>query len=557
MEKDIYADLHLHAHGRMMLEFYGRREQFKSEGKFHPWTITKSNVKKHERGRRGFTYTQADMVALGHGNVRIAFNALYPIEKGFFQVAREPIRQGKTFAGGMADLLVWVATNQGLPLRDLLQTFIHKMPMSSVVFFQSENYDYWEFLKDELNVLHEKNNTLTKPEPYRMERRAKKAKNKYFYQGDKNRYVIPNNRAHVQSLLAENSDSIVMPITIEGMHSLASDSINDSVLWKRIDAIKGVDASDDDDPDCTAWPYPVFFMTFSHHFDNKLCGHAHSVPGMTAGVFRQEVGMDEPFSERGFRAARQLPNINSQGEQSGQGKRILIDVKHMAAASRRDFYNQIYLPTEGKSGHFPIIASHCGYTGVKHLDSLVDDADRETDCWNTTGFNMWNINVCDEDVKWIFRSGGLIGVSLDQRILGVINKKKCEDRSQPDSYLSFWNNLKGMLDVICAAGAKDLNGVTYSLEDKKRAWKMFTIGSDFDGFVDPPNGIESARFYARTPGLNNISLRQKLIDTIWATKANQNVSCVNILENRAEVEQAVDGFCYGNAKRFLLEHYPE
>ena len=87
---------------------------------------------------------------------------------------------------------------------------------------------------------------------------------------------------------------------------------------------------------------PVFFITFAHHFDNRLCGHAHSIPGMGKILMKQRPHMNEGFRRNGHRIIREILGLNLAGEpDSSLGYRILIDVKHMAARSRVEYYDLV------------------------------------------------------------------------------------------------------------------------------------------------------------------------------------------------------------------------
>ncbi|MCA0396400.1 MAG: membrane dipeptidase [Bacteroidetes bacterium] len=105
---------------------------------------------------------------------------------------------------------------------------------------------------------------------------------------------------------------------------------------------------------------------------------------------------------------------------------VLVDVKHMSLIARRQFYD-IH---RKKYSNKPIIASHVGLTGISW--NRIETFDH----WEGTGFvrvtqkkkggllsgtyhNPNSVNLYREDVVEILKSGGLIGISLDLRILGA------------------------------------------------------------------------------------------------------------------------------------------
>jgi len=107
---------------------------------------------------------------------------------------------------------------------------------------------------------------------------------------------------------------------------------------------------------------------------------------------------------------------------------VLIDIKHMSYLSRKHFYK---LRERNNWGHIPLIVSHAGVTGSKFSNAVIAEikkgsTDEECDeiFWCTikslsgTNFNPWTINLFDEDIEQVIKSKGMIGISLDERILG-------------------------------------------------------------------------------------------------------------------------------------------
>jgi len=84
-------------------------------------------------------------------------------------------------------------------------------------------------------------------------------------------------------------------------------------------------------------------------------------------------------------------------------------------------------------GNWPLVCTHAGLTGIHsenryryflHNRSFGNDFLRvkhykPVGYLEGTSFNPSSINLYDEDVERIIKSGGLIGLSMDQRILGV------------------------------------------------------------------------------------------------------------------------------------------
>jgi hypothetical protein len=110
-------------------------------------------------------------------------------------------------------------------------------------------------------------------------------------------------------------------------------------------------------------------------------------------------------------------------------RNILIDIKHMGLVSRQNLYDMRKLENVQQ----PLICSHAGVTGIsvrERLDYFYHEPpEDEGTVWkvqflkkwghiNDTAYNMSSIGLYDEDIIEVLRSKGMIGISLDQRILG-------------------------------------------------------------------------------------------------------------------------------------------
>jgi len=79
-------------------------------------------------------------------------------------------------------------------------------------------------------------------------------------------------------------------------------------------------------------PEPVLFLTLAHHFDNGICGHAHSLPAAARLAMDQNKRMYEGFEregDRGLRIVRELLDLDAALHDRGD-RRILLDTKHMS-----------------------------------------------------------------------------------------------------------------------------------------------------------------------------------------------------------------------------------
>ena len=120
--------------------------------------------------------------------------------------------------------------------------------------------------------------------------------------------------------------------------------------------------------------------------------------------------------------------------------RIMIDIKHLSLVSRQDLYALRKTPAY-QSINQPVICTHAGFTGIsiKEIPDYLDFQPRKTSGGyamvrqgkpvkygkdERPSFNASSINLYDEDIFEILSSDGIIGISMDRRILGY---QKFED----------------------------------------------------------------------------------------------------------------------------------
>ena len=69
--------------------------------------------------------------------------------------------------------------------------------------------------------------------------------------------------------------------------------------------------------------------------------------------------------------------------------------------------------------------------------------------FNTVGYNATSINLYDEDVEQIYKSGGILGISLDARILGYVKLFGNQAANQGLSYISEFKKGTQHYKLIC------------------------------------------------------------------------------------------------------------
>ena len=527
-----FSDLHCHNHMRAHFHMQEKQKKFERKDKFSPWTVIASNRQGYLKGKMGASYSQSDLVKAWNGNVRLTFNSLYPLERQFVRGL------DKINTVDLLHMFIGTTTSHHLPLRDLIQTFYMRIPKAAVDYFQSNDYDYWTSLQREKDfILKDSGITIDKNEIHTTGiirrfleseiNRSKLFKNELI--AEKARYFIPKNRTELQKSLEDDSE-ITMILTIEGAHALGSDRASVAEVSRRVKYLK------------TKWEVPVFFITFAHHFNNRLCGHAHSIPDKGKILLNQSSNMNAGFQENGKRIVRELLSLTKNLERNPEfGYRILIDVKHMSAQSRKDYYEEIIIPCLINGDRIPVIASHCGYSGLETLQEHIDNYDSEKDDYTDKKmkkFNAWNINICDEDIIIILKTGGIFGLSFDQRILGITKNDKGKHRN---GIQLIWENIEGIVKGV-------YSNVNLSEDQKLRIWKSMTIGTDFEGLIDPTD------FYPTALEFDLFS--NNLVFEIEQARKNPEATHLSHLKSREDTERLVDDFCFNNAEAFVLENFP-
>ncbi|RYY53334.1 MAG: hypothetical protein EOO09_18365 [Chitinophagaceae bacterium] len=213
-------------------------------------------------------------------------------------------------------------------------------------------------------------------------------------------------------------------LSVEGAHSFQSlpdnatpDKIAASVL-ENFRRLKNDDR------------FRLHHLTLAHLSRQPACVHCFGVKIQLLGVVN--LTRDKNFQPDPARAGLSGlgRDIIRLCHESTESPPVLVDIKHMSWVARREFYNMRV--DEGL--RLPIIASHIGVTGTSFAASSVSRIDRgnRPECdlvyWNRRRalrgcfFNPWTINLFDEDIIEVLQSGGLLGVSFDQRILGYQKK---------------------------------------------------------------------------------------------------------------------------------------
>jgi len=300
------------------------------------------------------------------------------------------------------------------------------------------------------------------------------------------------------------------------------------------------------------------FITLNHHFWNQLSGHSMTIPsalkipvlysgGITKEMRKNQVlGMNRGFTELGKKVVKKLLD-NKDGK-----RRILIDTKHMSITSRIWYYTYLgYIEAdeqftdEVRNDSIPIISSHSAVNGYKTMKESKEGNDgtppliayaesgkkykkkimKESKEGNddTTykayavadnkykigkKYNKWDMNLSDEEIKIIYKSKGLIGINFDQRVSGGKNDGKNKINRIVNNILHIKNVAESIPNCDC--------------------WSCITIGTDFDGSINPINDFRTAEDFANLE---------------------------KALKENFKDDDVVDRIMYRNAMKFLEENF--
>jgi microsomal dipeptidase-like Zn-dependent dipeptidase len=419
-------------------------------------------------------FSQADISTLSNGNVRVVCASLYPIERGFFR--------NELGTGIISDLAASFATSVGDKRVDHIQSI----------------RNYFEDLEREYNYYVQGENIMVKTESGNF------------------RYIIAKDFSTVENHLNDNEKTVIIILSIEGMHVVHSDYDNPDkqVAIENVRAIK-------------RWAHVPFFVTFAHHFNNHLCGHARSLFDLIGSKTNQAKNLNEPFFDFGKDIVRELLSKSN-------GKRIYIDIKHMSARARREYISMVLDPGGEFFGQdIPIIISHGAANGLRSMDEKVIDI-METG----PSFMDADINFFDEEIVAVVRSKGIFGLQLDER---RIADKEAIKRLKNSAWISkirhyrsslLWNQIQHIAELL---DKHDLF-----------AWDCVAIGSDFDGIIDPLNGyltqetIVHLEEYVERHAFNYMSGRGKTVLKAF---------------NQIDPDEIVQRLFHSNAMAFMRKHF--
>ncbi|TNE51196.1 MAG: hypothetical protein EP343_03660 [Deltaproteobacteria bacterium] len=475
-----YADLHLHPSMRLY-----HHHVDPSEKNYWPQNANQDLgtgfsrwVGKMSEGVSKVSQTHFDSCIEGH--TRVLFDSLYPIERGFVRFRKH---------------MEWL-----LPKSMLEALVVTASGVSSKQFHHArEDDDYFSELLEQYEQVQQHQG----PSPC----------GRYAYK-------IVNSFDEMDSYLDDNDGHIAIVLTIEGAHvlgcgtptsaRLSSEQLREQVLG-NLDAIK-------------AWENPPFFMTFAHHFWNQLCGHAATFPTAARLSLNQQEGLNQGFTELGWDVMQSMLSRDN-------GRRILIDTRHMSARSRIEYYEYVQDHNrKNPDDRIPVISSHAATNGFATMEESYAVADTMAKKKNTP-FCSWSLNISAEEMQAIHDSGGLVGVILDKGRLSGIKKLQGIERIQdPAEKRKAFSRmiLDNLFELVQAV-------------DAPTAWDVLMLGSDLDGVITHIDCYDSMSTIPQ--------LREDLTSYLQETQYRKE------LWYGMEPEEIFEKFFETNAQRFLKQHF--
>ena len=455
MSKPFYVDIHCHPTLRAM-------NSRPVNGSRNPWEKTsnetfESRISRwaNRQSREISKESQCNYYAVADGNIRVVFDSLYPVEKGFLNFRKLPAAvMGKTGAEQVFRTVTGIEQATLYRLRENVQYF-------------PELLEQYEFL---------------------LSHQGDSPDGRYCYQ-------LVNSYAEMEQLHIEKPNCVAVVVNIEGAHALGcgtEESMSLSTRKHKLKLTQNIET-------VKSWDYSPFSINLAHHFWNQLCGHTRSFKPPIYSALNQKNGLNTGITELGWHVIQELHTRNN-------GKRILIDTKHMSVAARLEYYSFIerynYM---NKGDQIPIICSHTGVNGFSSLESSVVKKDKGR---KTRGsyFHNWGINLSSEELRIIHKSKGIVGIMLDKGLLGSPSTLAKIAAIQDDEIRK-----DGFSELI-------LRNIFYVMESigEKTAWDLLSIGSDYDGLITHVDCYENAtRFINLEADLVSFLERKKYKQELW------------------------------------------
>lgn len=373
--------------------------------------------------------------------------------------------------------------------------------------------------------------------------------------------------------------------TIEGCHSLVDSPnfCNASNKYKPGDILSNLDK--------VLSKVKIISINVTHLQQSSLCNQAFGMQVANASAF--------------FPSGNGFENDGRTVVQGIFDRKICIDVKHMSYKSRKDLMTEI--DSKKYKNIQPLVCTHAGFTGMPFKDwaghiqlkkpasgALYLEITKPFNAKINPGrpgfptFNASTINLFDEEIVWIVKNGGVIGISMDRRILGYVDKfdddptgitdmerivdKEFFSKTEWDSLGIKNENIGKLIDDDNCLFMNELEENTESSLPRRdeyfydhllnhikhyfqvckdngipiqTAQKQITIGTDYDGLINPFLNMPTVKRMADVRSYISMNLKYFLRDLKdskkWADELN--------------IDAFVEDFFYNNGYRFLKSRF--
>ncbi len=563
-----FADIHCHPIHQIYNRFNPKHPLMK-KSMGHPWNIARSNPESIDRGVRGSDYSASDFARLIKGNVKIVWASLYPLEQAFFDKLNDKtiiqLNENEDALTNIADLdtdevIKKYTYNPKWGFNSYTRYITSQVPPRRISAVRGKNYNYFkDFIKVYQFILSKSGIKST-------------STNKIWFDKNRNGATTVGEKEHVtgtytivSKIKKQSGSKSYLPVsnfqsdeigpketlvflTMEGANIFSMKNMREalplSAVLNNVSYLKSLDP-------------PIWMITFCHHFYNALASHARSLPrkikALNQNKYLNSIDKDNPnigINSKGIQVIYRLLGIRENNEilikDELEGHRILVDVKHMSAAARKNFYYDIIekYNQHNPDDTIPVIASHIGYSGWDKLEEQINNYPHEISNQIENGFMQWNINLCGEDIRFICTTKGLIGICFDQRVLGLEFSKfwdgtnsRFKKQSRKESIEIISRQIQAMVDSTKSKGYH-----VFKPGNPHSVWNCLSIGSDFDGMIDPVDAYPTSWDFQEFA----IDLKDKMLS--WNNLSEYGISNSNI-------DTVIEQICIDNVVKFTERNF--
>lgn len=262
------------------------------------------------------------------------------------------------------------------------------------------------------------------------------------------------------------------------------------------------------------------------------------------------------------------------------GKPILIDMRHMDIQARLDYIDLVEEIKVKEGRKIPIVISHTAVSGksaaqakffgdcpildrYKELIKPIKFYNSFSECITRLKippinidivgwFHPWSINVFNEEIEAVYKTEGILGITMEERVLGT-GAHNYNNKSYKRDLVRFLKNRGFSDDQIKSFEIAEplMRNILYIVEHsgfagKMKSWDHIAIGSDFDGVINP---IDVCPTVADIPRLYQLLVL--CLPAIADFTGKTNLLCG--MHNQVEV--LLNKLFYQNGERFILNNY--